>query len=117
MSKPRKKMHNRFHRIFGRLAIPGMSEWRDIHEKRKTTHWKDMKAMHKVLNEMPGIIKALVLEMADNPLSFEEIVDYLRRFPKYDWQMKKEEKRNKLGEYIKTHLEKSVQKGFVTRHQ
>ena len=115
MRKPKKEMHDRFHRMFGKLAEPGLSEWKDIHERGETEHWKDMDEMHEVLHDLPGIVKALILEIADDPLSFEEIVDYLRRFPKYDWQMKKEEKRNKLGEYIKSHLEIAVEQNVFTK--
>ena len=107
-------VHGKIHRFIGRLAAPGVSEWREIHEKKQTTHWEDMDAMHEVLHSIPGFIKALIIELLENPFSFDEIWDYLTRFPQFERKIKKEENLKKVRAYIKDHINRAINQGFIS---
>jgi Co/Zn/Cd efflux system component len=105
----KKSVHGKVHRFFGRLAAPGVSEWREIHERKTTTQWKDMDAMHEVMHDLPGPVKALIIEMLEKPLSFEEIWDYFTRFPRFERKLKKEQNLNKSRAYIEDHINRGVE--------
>lgn len=109
MGKRKKTAHRKLHRFFGRLAAPSVSEWRDIHEKKKTTQWRDMDEMHKVMHNFPGFIKALIIELTDRPFSFDEIMDYFRRFPQFERKIKKVENLKKVTKDIQAHIDRVVE--------
>ncbi len=47
--------------------------------RRKAEHWKDMGELHDILQSMPGYFKALTLELAEKPMSREEIQETVYR--------------------------------------
>jgi len=49
------------------------------HRREPSVHWKNSKELHSVLNKLPGIFKAVLLELADGPMSRHEIRDFLNR--------------------------------------
>jgi Co/Zn/Cd efflux system component len=109
MGKREKTVHKKFHRFFGRLAAPSVSEWRDIHEKRKTKQWRDMDEMHRAMHNFPGFIKALIMELTDRSFSFDEIMDYFRRFPQFERKIKKDENLEKVTKNIRAHIDLVVE--------
>jgi hypothetical protein len=110
----KKFVHGKIHRFFGRLAAPGVSEWREIHEKKLTTHWKDMDEMHEVLHSIPGSFKALIMELSDKPFSFDEIWDYLTRFPRVKKKIEKGKNFNKAMTYIEEHIDRAINQGVIS---
>jgi Co/Zn/Cd efflux system component len=49
------------------------------HRKEKPVHWKDSKELHRVMNDFPGIFRAILLELLDRSMSRHEIRDFLNR--------------------------------------
>jgi len=49
------------------------------HRKEKPVHWKDSKELNRVMHELPGIFRAMLLELLDKPMSRHEIRDFLNR--------------------------------------
>ena len=105
-----KTVHGKLYRFFGKLAAPGISEWKEIHDKKEIPQWKDMDEMHKVLHGLPGFVKALILELLEKPFSFEEIMDYLKKFHQFERRIKKEKNFNKVRAYIQDHINRAVDK-------
>jgi Co/Zn/Cd efflux system component len=111
MGKKEKTVHKKFHRLLGSLSAPGMTEWRNIHEKKETAHWRDMDEMHRVMHNFPGFIKALIIELTDRPFTFDEILDYLERFPQFERKLKRKGNLESVREELKTHID-----GVVEQH-
>ncbi len=109
MRKKEKTAHDKLHRIFGRLAAPGVSEWRSIHEKKKPEHWRNMDEMHRVMHNISGYVKALVFEMAERPFTFDEILEYLKRFPKFEMKTRRVKSREHVRADIKKDLDRAVE--------
>jgi len=49
------------------------------HRKEKPVHWKDSKELHRVMHDLPGIFRAMLLELLDRSMSRHEIRDFLNR--------------------------------------
>jgi hypothetical protein len=109
VGKRKKTVHKKLHRFFGKLAASGVSEWRIIHERKETVHWSDMDEMHRVMHNFPGFVKALIIELTEKPFTFDEILEYLNRFPQFERKTKKEKNLDNVRADIKTHIDRVVE--------
>ncbi len=41
-------------------------------------HWKDAKELHQVMHSLPGFIKALLLDLMDNPMTHDEVLQAIK---------------------------------------
>jgi hypothetical protein len=114
LNMSKKTVHGKLHRFFTKLTSPGISEWKDIHDKEKATQWEDMDVMHDVLRSFPGFIQALIIELLEKPFSFNEIHDYLTRLPQFERKIKKEKNLNKVRGYIKDHINRVVEQRVLS---
>jgi Co/Zn/Cd efflux system component len=68
-----------------------------------------MDEMHRVMHNFPGFVKALIIELTDRTFSFDEIMDYLRRFPQFERKIKKKENLEKVTRDIRMHIDQVVE--------
>jgi multisubunit Na+/H+ antiporter MnhF subunit len=54
------------------------------HHRKPTVHWKDSREMHRVMHSLPGLIKGVVLELLDRPMSRHDIRQYVQRMSMSD---------------------------------
>jgi len=52
------------------------------HKGARTIHWTDSREMHRVIRKFPGLFRAILLELLDQPMTRHEMRDFLSRFAK-----------------------------------
>jgi Co/Zn/Cd efflux system component len=53
-------------------------------QRKPTVHWKDSREMNRVLHSLPGLIRGLLLELLDHPMSRHDIRHYVQRMSMSD---------------------------------
>jgi multisubunit Na+/H+ antiporter MnhF subunit/HEPN domain-containing protein len=54
------------------------------HHRKPTVHWKDSREMHRVMHSLPGLLKGVLLELLDRPMSRHDIRQYVQRMSMSD---------------------------------
>jgi Co/Zn/Cd efflux system component len=54
------------------------------HHRKPTAHWKESREMHRIMHSLPGLIRGLLLELLDHPMSRHDIRRYLQRMSMSD---------------------------------
>jgi multisubunit Na+/H+ antiporter MnhF subunit len=54
------------------------------HYRKPTVHWKDSREMHRVMHSLPGLIRGVLLELLDRPMSRHDIRQYVQRMSMSD---------------------------------
>jgi hypothetical protein len=49
------------------------------HQRKPTVHWKDSREMNRAMHSLPGLIRGLLLELLDRPMSRHDIRKYVQR--------------------------------------
>jgi hypothetical protein len=111
MKKKKISIRQRFLRLFSKIAAPGVKKTIEQKEKADTVYWEDSTEMHQAIRGFPGWVNALIIEADENPNSFEDIWDYLSRFPLYERKIKNTKNLSKLKKYVKEHLDYAVDWG------
>jgi len=79
------------------------------YHRKPTVHWKDSREMHRVMHSLPGLIRGLLLELLDHPMSRHDIRQYLQRMSMSDSPGGKADKAQlNLEEHLLTAQERGV---------
>jgi len=54
------------------------------HQRKPTVHWKDSRQMHRVMHSLPSLIRGVLLELLDRPMSRHDIRRYVQRMSMSD---------------------------------
>jgi Co/Zn/Cd efflux system component len=79
-------------------------------QRKPTVHWKDSREMNRVMHSLPGLIRGLLLELLDHPMSRHDIRQYVQRMSMSD---SPGGKANKAQLNLESHLLKAQELGVM----